>query len=136
VRSPNFSRLVAGIGVRPPRVAVLVPGILPWSHLTLLNAVIAAQARTWGVHGNLVLPWTPDLADRELFWEIVERLDPDLFVLYVPTFEEIAEIDPASHREYINREHAKFAREHDVATADQLISADRSVLGRATTTRT
>ncbi len=109
------------MGVRPPRIAVLVPRIKPWTHLTLVEAALAAQAGVWGGYGNLVFPWTPDLLRKDLFWAILERFDPDVFVAYTPTFEEVADFDPAWHGDFLGRERRKREREHGSDFADQAI---------------
>jgi hypothetical protein len=121
MHSVDSTRLVASLGVRPPRVAVLIPRIRPWSYLTLFEAALAAQTRVWGGHGNLVFPLTVDLTERDIFWEIAERFDPDMFVVYSPTYADAHEIDPAWHREFVTRQRAAFAAEHGNDTADDLM---------------
>jgi len=97
------SRFIASLGVRPARVAVLVPRLKPLSHLALFEAALAAQARTWGGHGNLVFPLTPDMTQQDLFWALAELFDPDTFVVYSPTYEDASEIRSGSWRQQRRR---------------------------------
>lgn len=83
-----------------------------------MEAALAAQASVWGGFGNLVIPWTPDLLKNDLFWAIVERFDPDSFAVFNPTYAEVADFDPAWHKDFMDREYKKREREHDAEIAE------------------
>ena len=74
------------LGVRPPRVGVLVPAIPNISWLNLFELAIATQSRIWGGSGNLVFPATEGLDEHELFWELADRLDADHWATYTVTY--------------------------------------------------
>jgi hypothetical protein len=83
------------IAARPFRLVVLVPVTIEGlGGKAMMEAAVATQVRFWGGSGNLVLPFDAGLLERDLFWAIAERFDPDDFVVYSPTWAEIAEIAP------------------------------------------
>jgi hypothetical protein len=59
---------------------------------------MAAQTRVWGGQGNLLLPHTATLTEEEAFWRIAEVFDPDEFITFSPSWEEVAEIAPEESR--------------------------------------
>jgi hypothetical protein len=66
---------------RPARALVLVPlpdGV-PWQ--AAMMTALRGQAATWGGSANLVLPWTEDLFERQMFWRIATVLDPDVIAV-------------------------------------------------------
>ena len=63
----------------------------------------------------------------DLFWAILERFDPDVFVAYTPTFEEVADSDPAWHGDFLGRERRKREREHGSDFADQAIGRIKKI---------
>jgi hypothetical protein len=50
------SDLSVTLGVRPPRIGVLVPRIQGISWQRLFELAVATQSRLWGGSGNLVFP--------------------------------------------------------------------------------
>jgi hypothetical protein len=83
------------VAARPFRLAVLVPvAIGGLEGKAMMEAALASQVRFWGGSGNLVLPFDAGLLEQDLFWAIADRFDPDDFVVYSPTWMEIAEIAP------------------------------------------
>jgi hypothetical protein len=50
---------------------------------------------------------TKDFTDQEIFWALADLFDPDAFVTYAPTWEEMSKIDPRIYREQMSawREH-------------------------------
>jgi hypothetical protein len=55
----------------------------------------------WGGVFNLVVPTTPELADDELFWRLVDRFDPDVVALHLPTYADVEEFAPELHAEAV-----------------------------------
>lgn len=80
------SHLALAVAARPHRLAVFVPVAvdgLDWRRS--LAVAMAAQAGVWGGQGNLLLPYTEDFTDREVFWRLTEVFDPDSLVLHLPS---------------------------------------------------
>jgi hypothetical protein len=96
---PLTMRLTA----RPARACIFVPDIagVPWQRV--LEYAIAAQVRVWGGSKNLVIPAGWPIPDDELFWRIIDRLDPDVFGVFQPTYADMAEIAPVVHAEAVQR---------------------------------
>ncbi len=129
----DSSRFVASLGVRPARAVVLVPKVKGWSWLALFEGALAAQSRCWGGSANLVLPFSVDLKDRDLFWELADRFDADTFVTYEPTYADTQEILPAWHKSFMAKQRAEFTKEHGAEVADQFIAelaSHRPIEGR------
>ena len=118
----DSSRFVASLGVRPARAAILVPKVKGWSWLAMFEAALASQSRCWGGRGNLIFPMSGDMKDRELFWELADRFDADVFVLHEPTYADIEEVLPAWHRSFVRTQRAAFTKEHGAEVAEDLIS--------------
>src|SRR5581483_9926950 len=76
--------LSAILSARPVRACVLVPDIdgVPWQRT--VEQAIAAQTRVWGGGLNLVVPAGWALADDELFWRLVDLIDPDVLGIHIP----------------------------------------------------
>jgi hypothetical protein len=87
------------LGVRPARALVLVPQIfdIPWERT--FEAAIAAQMRSWGGGAHLVMPYSDDLGDHPLFWQLADRLDPDQVRIYTGSVAELEYLDPARYAE-------------------------------------
>jgi hypothetical protein len=98
VGSEERTRLAAALAARPCRLGILVPVRYREAHWThLFEAALAAQTRFWGGSGNLVFPLTEDFDQQEVFWALNERFDPDAFVNYTPTWNELRDISPVPH---------------------------------------
>jgi hypothetical protein len=80
--------------VRPARACIFVPDIegVPWERL--VEQAIASQVRVWGGGKNLIVPVGWAITDDEIFWRIIDRLDPDVIGVYQPTYADIAEAAP------------------------------------------
>ncbi len=98
-RARERAPLSLTLGVRPARALVLVPQIdeVPW--MRTFEAAIAAQMRCWGGGANLVVPYSDDLADNPLFWQLADRLDPDQVRIYTGSVAELEHLDPDRYRE-------------------------------------
>lgn len=95
--------LSATLVARPVRACVFVPlweGV-PWQRL--VEHALATQTRVWGGTSNLVVPLAPELADDELFWRLVDRFDPDVVAVHLPTYADVEEIAPECHAERVER---------------------------------
>jgi hypothetical protein len=102
-RSPAYITLSA----RPLRIGVLVPETpgLPWQ--TVFLGALTSQVRIWGGTANFVLPLRQDTKDSELFWALVELLDPDSWSIYAGSQHELEDFDPTAYsawRESIDTE--------------------------------
>lgn len=98
VGTEERTRLAIALAARPCRLGVFVPVRFKEAHWTrLFEAALAAQTRFWGGSGNLVFPLTDDFDRQEVFWALNERFDPDAFVNYTPTWNELREISPVPH---------------------------------------
>jgi hypothetical protein len=95
--------LSASLVVRPVRACVFVPAVESIAWQRLVEHALAAQTRVWGGWFNLVVPTAWDLGNDELFWRLIDRFDPDVVGLHVPTYSDIAEVAPASYAKAIER---------------------------------
>jgi hypothetical protein len=86
--------LAAILSVRPVRVCVLVPSAegVPWQRM--VEHAIATQTRVWGGAFNLVVPTGWELAEDELFWRLVDLIDPDVLGIHMPRYSDAEEIAP------------------------------------------
>jgi hypothetical protein len=86
--------LSAILSARPVRVCVLVPSAqnVPWQRM--VEHALATQTRVWGGALNLVIPPGLDLADDELFWRLVDLLDPDVLGIHMPSYADAEELAP------------------------------------------
>jgi hypothetical protein len=117
----DSSRLTASMAVRPARVAVLVPKVEGWSWLAMFEGALAAQGRCWGGSANLLFPLSDDLTDNDVFWELADRFDADMYVAYSPVYADVQEILPDLHKSFIDRQRARFTSEHGAETAERLV---------------
>jgi hypothetical protein len=95
--------LSAILVARPVRACVVVPAVEGVAWERLVEHALAAQARVWGGTYNLVVPTGWEIADDELFWRLVDRFDPDLVALHLPTYADVEEIAPEKYAEAIDR---------------------------------
>jgi hypothetical protein len=65
---------------------------LPW--MRVFEAAIASQMRCWGGGGNPVVPYSDAIGDNPLFWQLVDRADPDQIRIYTGSIAELEELDP------------------------------------------
>ena len=49
------------------------------------------------------MPLAAELADDELFWRLVDRFDPDVVALHLPTYSDVEEIAPERYAEAVER---------------------------------
>jgi hypothetical protein len=97
------------LGVRPARCLILVPDIegIPW--MRVFEAAIASQMRCWGGGQSLVLPYSDTLGDNPLFWELLDRADPDHVLVYTGSMAELEELDPDRFEDARQRQEAELA---------------------------
>jgi hypothetical protein len=79
---------------RPARLCVFVPAVegLAWERL--VEHALAVQTRFWGGGANLVVPTGWDVAEDEVFWRLIDRFDPDVVGIHVPTYADVEELAP------------------------------------------
>lgn len=112
--------VTATLGVRPHRVAVLVPNaFLGWQKM--FTGAITTQTRWWGGSQNLVFPFVDDLAERELFWRLLDVFDPDHFVIHTGARGDLEYLDPAGFAEARRRIEADLP-DDDPETIDRLFN--------------
>ncbi len=93
------SHLALGVAARPHRLGLLIPvQVDGWDWRRTFEVAIAAQTRIWGGQSNLLFPLSEDFTNKEAFWRIAETFDPDSFVVYAPSWQDISEISPAEYR--------------------------------------
>ncbi len=117
------SHLPLAIAARPARLGLFVRSDirgLPWP--VLFEAALAAQSRFWGGNGNLIFPLTDDFHQREIFWALADIFDADSYVLYAPTWSEMAEIAPEYYEEETQSWRKKIEETSTAEAADEFIS--------------
>jgi hypothetical protein len=87
------------LGVRPARALVLVPEIEGVGWMRTFEAAIAAQLRCWGGGAHLVVPFSDDLGDNPLFWQVADRLDPDQVRVFTGSVADLEGLYPERYRE-------------------------------------
>ncbi len=95
--------LSAILTARPVRACVFVPIVEGVAWQRLVEHALATQMRAWGGAFNLVVPTTPEIADDGLFWRLVDRFDPDVVALHLPTYADVEEFAPERYAEAIAR---------------------------------
>ena len=93
--------LSAILVARPARACIFVPAVEGVAWQRLVEHALAAQTRVWGGSFNLVVPMGWELADDELFWRLVDRFDPDVVALHLPTYADVEEIAPDKYADVI-----------------------------------
>jgi hypothetical protein len=91
--------LSLSLGVRPPRLGILVPMIKGLSWPLVMECALASQCQIWGGQANLPLPMTPGFEESELFWALADRLDADTYVNFSLAAADLEHIEPKWHRE-------------------------------------
>lgn len=84
--------LTIGASVRPGRVAVLCD-IDDAEWLYSCRHILEIFSTVWGGHGNIIIP-TDGTSIQPLFWQILEKFDPDYIYAYSPTWRDVEERDP------------------------------------------
>jgi hypothetical protein len=84
----------------------------------VFEAALAAQSRFWGGSGNLIFPQTPDFHTNPLFWRLADLFDADAFIQYAPTYGEVAEIAPNTHRKLMAGWRAELSKRSSTDQAD------------------
>jgi hypothetical protein len=89
------------MAARPVRACVFVPIVdgFPWH--SLVEHALAAQTRVWGGAFNLVVPTSPEIDNDEVFWRLVDRFDPDVVAIHLPTFADVEELAPDRYAETV-----------------------------------
>jgi hypothetical protein len=105
-RSPAYITLSA----RPHRMGILVPEIpgFPWQ--AVFRGALMSQVRIWGGSGNFLLPLRPDTKDSEMFWALLELLDPDSWSVYCGSHQELEDLDAATYSTWRSRVDAELAK--------------------------
>jgi hypothetical protein len=84
--------LTISASVRPGRVAVLCDIADPeW--MRSCRHILEIFSSVWGGHGNIIIP-TDGNTIQSLFWQILEKFDPDYICEYRPTLRDLEERDP------------------------------------------
>jgi hypothetical protein len=84
--------LTISASVRPGRVAV-VCDIADPEWMRSCRHILEIFSSVWGGHGNIIIP-TDGNTIQPLFWEILEKFDPDYIYEYRPTLRDLEERDP------------------------------------------
>jgi hypothetical protein len=100
--------LSAILVARPVRACIVVPSVEGVAWQRLVEHALAAQTRVWGGSYNLVVPGGLEVAEDELFWRLVDRFDPDVMGLHLPTFADVEEIAPDIYAEAVERLHQQL----------------------------
>jgi hypothetical protein len=89
--------LSATLVARPVKTCTFVPAVegVPWE--VLVEHALATQTRVWGGTSTIVVPLGWDVGEDELFWRLLDALDPDVITYHEPTFADVEEIAPASY---------------------------------------
>lgn len=117
------SHLPLALAARPARLGLFVRSDirgLPWP--VLFEAALAAQSRFWGGSGNLIFPLTNDFHQREIFWALADIFDADSYVLYAPTWSEMAEIVPEYYKQETQSWRQRIEKTSTKEAADEFIS--------------
>src|SRR3954451_10895403 len=93
--------LAIGTSVRPGRVAIFIDANGNEWQTTCLRA-IEYFTRMWGGSGNIIIP-TDGKEIAPLFWEILERFDPDYLEVYRRTYQDIEIQEPESFEQLYPR---------------------------------
>lgn len=64
------------------------------SWMRSFEAAIASQMRFWGGGQNILLPYTETVGENELFWQLLDRADPDQILVYTGSVMEAEQLDP------------------------------------------
>jgi hypothetical protein len=76
----------------------------------LFDHALATQTQVWGGSGNVPFPLVDDLDGSELFWELLDRLDPDLTIAYSPSWSELEPLIPDAYARELKSLETQLAR--------------------------
>jgi hypothetical protein len=114
-----------------------MPG-LPWQNV--FRSALASQVRIWGGSGNFLFPLRPDTKDSDVFWALVELLDPDCWGIYTGSHRELEDLDASAYstwREQIDAQLTKLPEDqrecmlddaHSAALVDEVIPSGLEAL--------
>lgn len=97
------------LGVRPARGLVLVPEIEGLTWMRTFEAAIASQMRCWGGGQNIVVPYSDTIGENPLFWQLLDRADPDQIRFYTGSVAELEELDPERYEASRQEQEAALA---------------------------
>jgi hypothetical protein len=112
--------LSLSLGVRPPRLGLLVPIVKGLSWPLLVECALASQAQIWGGQANLPFPMTPGFEESELFWALADRLDADTYITTSLSVADMEEVEPNWYQRERARFDEQFADYDAEQTADHL----------------
>jgi hypothetical protein len=98
--------LAISTSVRPGRVAIFVDANDKEWQTTCLRA-IEYFTRMWGGFGNIIIP-TDGKEIAPLFWDILERFDPDYLKAYRRTYQDVELQDPDKFEQFYQRQLASW----------------------------
>jgi hypothetical protein len=91
--------------------------------MSLFEVAVATQAQFWGGQGNFPIPSMSDTPRNELFWTILEKLDPDAVVVSTATYADMETIDPTWLKDWRDRNLTKMQEQVEGASIQSLESA-------------
>ncbi len=112
--------LSLSLGVRPPRLGLLVPIVKGLSWPLVVECALASQAQIWGGQANLPFPMTPGFEESELFWALADRLDADTYITTGLSVADMEEVEPNWYQRERARFDEQFADYDDEQIADHL----------------
>lgn len=112
--------LSLSLGVRPPRLGLLVPIVKGLNWPLLVECALASQAQIWGGQANLPFPMTPGFEESELFWALADRLDADTYITAGLSVADMEEVEPNWYQRERAHFDEQFADCNDEQTADHL----------------
>lgn len=122
-RKTPDSHIALAMAARPARIGLLVETQVQGVHwLRMFESALAAQARFWGGHGNLLFPLTKDFTERELFWALADVFDADSFATYAPTWREMADIAPVVYDETVANWRADISERFSHDEAERFVA--------------
>jgi hypothetical protein len=90
------------VGVRPPRIAILVNvSDTDWQETCL--RIIEFFTTVWGGKHSLIVPSTGKSIDG-VFWEILEAFDPDYLFYYHKTLEDLSITKPEEYKKILSQQ--------------------------------
>jgi hypothetical protein len=103
--------LSVSLAVRPARLVVLVPSVKGLSWLAVFESALAAQCQFWGGQANIIVPTDPGYLDNPVLWELLDRQDPDAFVLAALSVADMEFADPRWYQSWLAAQHAALERD-------------------------
>lgn len=125
--------LTISAGVRPGRIAVLCDIDDPeWVYSC--RHILEIFSGVWGGHANIVIP-TDGKTIQPLFWQILEKFDPDYICEYRSTLRDLEERDPQAFEERVAEMLASWGEDYEL-TQDMIDRARNGLRGEETTSFT